>query len=149
MKVVDFIVCDDIRDEVTGKRMFIGVYDGFGVNALPNVTFPLRIKLAFYARIKLDAGEKVPSGLTRLEFLSSGSVFHSIEGDFSEPLSRAKPDQNYFAYAFIITQFPLPETDKIDFKLAFGPKNAPVLELVPDYSLKVTISRVATGKPNT
>jgi hypothetical protein len=53
MKIVSTIVCDDIRREINGKDILIGVYSGD--IAVPQV--PFQLQLAFWVEVSGDAGE--------------------------------------------------------------------------------------------
>lgn len=47
IKLIDWMICDDIRQEVSGKRIFIGVYnENITVPAVP-ITIP---QLTFYSK---------------------------------------------------------------------------------------------------
>lgn len=51
--VLDFLPCDMIRREDTGKNLLVGVY-GNGVLLRPDTTYPHRIALAYWVRLTHD-----------------------------------------------------------------------------------------------
>ena len=77
-RIKDILVCDEVRDEVNGKKIFIGVYgDDIIVNALPAQLSHLAFVIAV---------EGLSKGQTPLEF-----IFESVTG---KELIRAKSDLN-------------------------------------------------------
>lgn len=50
MKIVNAIVCDDIRQETNGKFILVGVY----ADEIVAHELPLRINLSFMVQVKLD-----------------------------------------------------------------------------------------------
>ena len=54
MKLVSFIICDDIRNEIGNKHSLIGVYDDsieFGVSPKKKNIWPKSLKLGIFSRI--------------------------------------------------------------------------------------------------
>lgn len=47
IKLIDWMICDDIRQEVSGKRIFIGVYDENIIVPVIPITIP---QLTFYSK---------------------------------------------------------------------------------------------------
>ncbi|MES2614702.1 MAG: hypothetical protein V4591_04730 [Bdellovibrionota bacterium] len=61
MKLLDFIVCDDIRLELGNKVTIVGVYgDVIMVEAknISAISWPIPLKMAVYWRIQLDQDDK-------------------------------------------------------------------------------------------
>jgi hypothetical protein len=57
MKLLDFIVCDDIRLERGNKVTLVGVYDDI-INIETKNTWPVPLKIAVYWKLQLDQEEK-------------------------------------------------------------------------------------------
>lgn len=61
MKLLDLIICDDIRQEVGGKQSLIGVYSDLIINFIPGqVVWPVNFKLGIFIRIKLEENDLRP-----------------------------------------------------------------------------------------
>lgn len=62
MKLIDFIICDDIRTEVGNKHSIIGVYgDAIQFKVLPTEKgkWPKALKIGFFIRIKLEKDDEI------------------------------------------------------------------------------------------
>lgn len=96
MELTDFIICDDIRMENTGKALLIGVYDD-AINILKdpmmNEKKCAHLKLSFLARIASSTEDKetLPTRF-EIDFVSrpQGQVLIKIVGpvNLKMPLSR-------------------------------------------------------------
>ena len=96
MELTDFIICDDIRKESTGKTLLIGVYDE-DIKILKNpktdVANFAQLKLAFLARIALskESTEPLPTRF-EVDIVSrpQGQVLVKMAGamNFKMPLRR-------------------------------------------------------------
>lgn len=61
MKLIDFIICDDIRTEVGNKHSLVGVYSdaiNFNVSSKESGKWPKVMKIGFFIRIKVENDEK-------------------------------------------------------------------------------------------
>lgn len=58
MKLVNFITCDDIRQELSGKHTFVGVFEDLTINFSNNESWPAAIKIAFYMTVQREKSEK-------------------------------------------------------------------------------------------
>jgi hypothetical protein len=86
MKLMNFVVCDDIRFEIGGKHTLVGVYDDLVFNVLPNAenNWPLIIRLAFFVRLQQDEGEKLDAD--RFEFCVTQIGLSEKVPVFSQPI---------------------------------------------------------------
>ncbi len=59
MKLIDFIICDDIRKEDNGKTILIGVYSDRMIFQIdpPGSKWPLQKRLSLYFRLKKEIGD--------------------------------------------------------------------------------------------
>lgn len=79
MKLLNFITCDEIRQEISGKNTFIGVFENIVINFQETEAWPAAIRLGIYTNVKREAGDKNPN---RFEFkiIRNGEEKSSIEG---------------------------------------------------------------------
>jgi len=57
MKLIDFIICDDIRTELGNKFSLMGIYEdaiNFNVSANESGKWPKVIRIGFFIRIKTE-----------------------------------------------------------------------------------------------
>jgi len=62
MKLLDFIICDDIRNEIGNKHSLMGVYDDsieFHVTPDKQNTWPKLLRIGIYAKVKTEDNEEV------------------------------------------------------------------------------------------
>lgn len=81
MKVLDFILCDDVRLEISNKYTLVGVYnDQFILQAkvIEDIKLPTLFRLAFYLRIDLENEERV----RQIDFNISGKAIEPVKGIF-------------------------------------------------------------------
>jgi hypothetical protein len=90
MKVVDFLICDDIRTEIGNKHSIIGLYDDaitFNVSIAEKGKWPKIIKLGIFIKARFDNNqEKKQVGKFRLDVMLNETNKTIAEGElnFSE-----------------------------------------------------------------
>ena len=60
MRLIDFLICDDVRQEVGNKFTLVGIYDSdirIQVRTADAIRFPLPVNLAVFLRAQLEPGE--------------------------------------------------------------------------------------------
>lgn len=91
MKVQTFLFCDDVRQEINGKFILIGVYES-GILFPEKTKFPVRLpSLGFFCRFMLEPGDKQFDEV-EFKFSLDGKPILSVKGaiavkDFSVPIS--------------------------------------------------------------
>jgi hypothetical protein len=82
MKLLNFITCDEIRQEISGKNTFVGVFENIVINFQEKEVWPTAIRLGIYAHVKREAVDKNPN---RFEFkiMRNGEEKTSIEGELN------------------------------------------------------------------
>jgi hypothetical protein len=115
---VNFLVCDDIRFEVTAKEILVGVYlDAILVNEVP-----ARMK-SLFVRIMVDLHEKEYSKLSLTIFRPSGDRLGRVEG----PMSGATPPEGeLYRLAFDLTAMGLPDMGQYRVRLGLDDEEADV-----------------------
>lgn len=92
-EVTSVIVCDDVRQEVSGKEILIGVYNNVAISSV----FPIGFHQLFF-RVTVDIHFKNPKSYTiSVEQESTGRTLANVTGTIGE-----KPDDES-SYLFGIT----------------------------------------------
>jgi hypothetical protein len=63
MKLLDFIVCDEVRVENTGKHFLVGVYSNELIVAAPPNLPPPPIRMSFFIRLKAEERDPIKQSL--------------------------------------------------------------------------------------
>lgn len=87
MKLLNFITCDEIRQEISGKNTFVGVFENIVINFQEKEVWPTAIRLGIYAHVKRETVDKNPN---RFEFkiMRNGEEKTSIEGELNFDASK-------------------------------------------------------------
>jgi Family of unknown function (DUF6941) len=98
-KIVDFLVCDDVRQEVGGKRTIVGIYDK--VLIVPTVPFNLP---QLYFVIKLDFTK---SDIAKMNFtveMPGGQIIGPMNVGLSKEIQKQNPIMNLAVYPINIKE---------------------------------------------
>ncbi len=138
MKLLDLIVCDDIRQEVSGKVSLIGVYSDLVIHFPSDmVQWPISLKIGLFIRFKLDDGEVIPTSFD-INCFHNGAKFTNFAGNLTFPT-----DIKYFNLVLVNNAFPVPSTGEIVFEIVFQRKDGTIISIKPEYALKVTSNTVS------
>ncbi len=77
MKLLNFIICDDIRNELGNKHSLMGVYDDsieFQVTPDNQNTWPKSLKVGIYAKVKTEDNEEVFKFKIRMKYNEKETV---------------------------------------------------------------------------
>lgn len=136
MKIVDFIICDDIRVEINGKHTLVGAYGdsiNFTIPKGADDIWPKALKLAFFIRVFVENNDVLPD-----EF----SLFCSFMGNEVElSPDRIKidaiPETKLLTFILIYNNFAFKDQGERTFKLVFYQKGEAINTLSPSYNLTV------------
>jgi hypothetical protein len=134
VKILDFILCEDIRKEVGNKHTLIGVFDeelNFLVPEGVKDVWPKPIRVGMFIRIKLEENDIKPDRF-ELTFLYEGKAFGGGHG-----LIKIVNESKMMNFIFTHNQFPISGEGKISFVLKFYKDNNLINELIPDYEMRV------------
>jgi len=139
MKLIDFIVCDDIREEVSGKQTIVGVYSDLILHLSKNKpSWPLKMKLGFFLRFKIEKEDQLPDSFI-FDALNGDNVIATSSGNLN-PLPNGT---EYVVMPLIHGNFPIQMAGKINFKITFKKDNQNTLEVAPEYSLDVKVDNIS------
>jgi hypothetical protein len=129
MKLLDFVVCDDIRFETGNKASLMGVYnDSMFLTAQAGVAikWPVVVRLGVYARL-LAEKEKASPNRFLLDISHENNVLTHSEGELEiQDLSRP------FALALPLAQLPIPGPGHLTFRLLFQRDSDVVSDIIVD-----------------
>lgn len=137
MQLIDFIVCDDIRNEISGKNTLVGVYSDLIVY-LPEKfdKFPVKMKLGFFIRIKRQQNDEVPNSFL-VQFFQNGKKFEEMHGELKAP-----ENVKNFVLSLIHGAFPIPNIERVDFKIILKKNDKVIWEHKSIYSLNVIVKNI-------
>ena len=135
MKLLNFLICEDIRNEVGNKNTLVGVMDDkliFNVTPDNKNIWPKRMKLGFFMQIDLE--DNIPKLFT---FKRIDDEEEQIIGNNNIKVSEKKM-QNKITIAIVHSNFTLKKVGKISFKIEFSDEKGNILETIaPEYSLEI------------
>ncbi len=140
MKVVSFIVCDDIRNEIGGKHSLMGVYGNsieFRVTPENRDQWPKNVKIGIFVTIKLEDDDRekdINSFSLNIDY--SGKLEKVAKGLFHPAHI---PISHMVNLAIVHNNFVFKEAGELRFSLDFfDAKDVRTQRIVPDYVLKLS-----------
>ncbi len=133
MKLLDFLVCDDIRQEIGQKTTLVGIYRDLVISFVKEAKWPFVIRLCFYLRFKRAEMDSMPDGFI-VDFLLNENKFHTLDGTLG-----ISPDAevDYFDLMLVNNAFLIPGDGKITFLVKFLKNEHVIQEIEPEYILNV------------
>jgi hypothetical protein len=138
MKILDFIICDDIRREMGNKHSLIGMYDeSIEFTVPPDKTniWPKAIRIGLYIKIKVEDNEEISEIKMRMKFNDKEVVLGV------EPLKvpKTKPKMNIINIVLINPAFVFEGQGSINFFFdIFDDSQKLVATLSPDVAIQIT-----------
>lgn len=135
MKLIDFIICDDIRQETGGKLTLVGVYADRLIVHPPSgaeVSWPITMKLGFFFRFFNDRA------------LTSDSFTVDILFNKSERLQQIKgngkivPDKKLINIFFVNNSFTIPSYGVLTARIVFMQGGEEVYTVSPDMRFMIS-----------
>ena len=121
MKLIDFIVCDDVRTEINNKVSIIGVYDdvlNFIVPERAVNTWPKILRLGLYIRLALENKEEQSKiGKLQLAFTINGENIFQAEQTTDLRNQETNPHKR-LAISVVFNQIPIPRTGDMEIALS-------------------------------
>jgi hypothetical protein len=139
LKIIDFIVCEDIRNEVGNKVTLIGVYDQqLNMLALPNPSeekWPKPVRLAFFIRIKVSDGDTIPDTF-KLQFFQDGKEVTPIQQNIGMPPKNVA----LVNIGLVFNNFRIFKIGKMNFQLTLLKDGKVIFEVSPEYVLNIALT---------
>lgn len=77
MKILDFIVCDDIRREIGDKLSLMGIYNDEILFTGVAVTWPQALRMGIYVRFVVEQRDPLPDEMTMQIRMQDAVVFQA------------------------------------------------------------------------
>ena len=135
MKLLDFIVCDDIRYEKGDKLSLMGIFgDKINLQVPKSAPRPLSLPLALYLRIFLEDKDRVPD-VFKVVVSLDGKEFAKINGNI-----RVSDDSpKLLGLALPIKGFQVSGNTKMSLTATFYVGGQALEELSPPYDVSIQI----------
>lgn len=140
MELVNFIICDDIRNEVGNKHSLMGIYDEileFYIKEENKNQWPKIMRLGVFARIKFNSEDNITDlGNFKLIMEQNGEKTILGLGNFPHDLMKTNLKLNI---AIVIENFTFKAPGKLNFSYEIYNKNQQLLTLLkPNFTLNVS-----------
>lgn len=138
MKLIDCILCDDIRQEAGGKQSLMGVYDEILRIQMPEKSKKdskeVAIRLCVYLRVAFDLNEEIGK-FNQLELIVSHGESNLVLG--KGPVKQPEDDDTLrrVTLSAVIPKFPINEKGKIEIKINFFDRNGEKSESISSESI--------------
>jgi len=144
MKILDFVLCDDIRREEGKKSSLMGVYgDGITLTlppgAMPTQGRQIGLRLGIFVRVALEDEDSLPDRFN-IQILNGTDEVAKFEGQIG-----IKERPRILTFPLMANPLPIPGQCQLTFKATFSSGDATILEHALPYP--VTIS-VVEAKPD-
>jgi hypothetical protein len=121
MKVIDFIICDDIRKEIGNKHSLIGIYEDaikFNVSPKDSGKWPKIMKTGFFIRIKIeDENDKEKLNKFRLNINYNGKARTIAEGVINNLFNQTNAKR--ISLAIVFNQFNFENSGSMSVNVEF------------------------------
>jgi len=144
MRLIDFIICDDIRQEIGGKVTLVGVYeDRIMINApsAEALRWPVRLRLGFFIRLLNDGSLTDVDGFD-LQVRCNDKTLCRLSGPVQLP-----PRDRLMNLFFVNSSVRVPGEGGLGVALIFKRAGAVVREIRPDLSIQVRVAAPAAATP--
>jgi len=137
MKIVDFILCDDIRKEVGNKSSLIGVFDQDIKLLVPDESakkiWPKPMRIGIFMRVLVENDDQIPDKF-EVQFLYNDKLFGGGGAAVMPTINRLK----LINFALQHPQFPILGEGHVRFLLKLYKDNQLIYELSPDYKMNIS-----------
>jgi hypothetical protein len=139
MKVLSFVTCEDVRQEVGGKFTLCGVFDGLVISR-PHQSAELAVRVAAHLRLALEPGDPLPAE-HRLRASVDGEVIANATGTFTIQ-DRDKP----ITLAVPMGIYPIKASTSVLFEFGFfDAKGSSIAEY--GFQVPITVLESASAPP--
>lgn len=140
MKLIDFVICDDIRFEMGGKHTLVGVYSDINIPMQKGAStkLPTVLRLSFFIRLLLDKDITPDAFILEYYINNEKTSIPTING-------KMEIDKNirYLNLAFSHDKFEIKNVGKLSFKLTLFNKDKIIQIIEPDYNFDVNTIEIS------
>lgn len=138
MKLIDFIVCDDIRRELGDKLSFMGVFgDSIKLQIPKGAPRPVSFRIAMYLRILIEDGDSIPDGFKATVHVDN-KEFAKIEGNIG--VSGGNP--KILGFVLPITALQVADDTTLSFEANFFVAGKSIMEVSLPYDIAIQVVEV-------
>jgi len=149
MEVRDFIVCDDIRQEIGRKHTIVGVYDEsieFFVPRAEAGKWPKALKLGFFIRVRFEEKDQLPDKFSLHVVFENSDEQLIGEGKLDIGSKTRKRNLNI---VLVHNRFPLPKQSTMKFNLRFYNQEKQIFKISPSSGIRIAEHIIETSGNNT
>jgi len=115
MRLLDFIVADDVRREMGNKISVMGVFnESISLDMLPDATWPVLFRLGLYIRVLIDEADEIPDRFL-LKIFHNEATIAEFGGNISLLSQEERP--KLITLPLIANPLPIPSTGVLNFQL--------------------------------
>lgn len=113
MKIIDFIIAEDVRNEIGNKYSLMGIFSEkvFLPKPPPNITGPIAFRLGLFIRIDKENSPILPDSI-KVEILHDGNLILPIVGPVGH-----KSESPFVVIVATASAIPLPGPGTLSFNL--------------------------------
>lgn len=143
MKLLDCVVCDDIRHEIGGKVSLMGIFgDSIKLQIPKGTPRPVSLPLALYLRILVEGQETIPETFKVVVALNQNE-FAKIEGNISVVGERPK----MLGFVLPLKMLQVSEDAIMSIVATFYAGGKTLLEASPPYKVSIQILEIDLPRP--
>ena len=131
MKLIDFIVCDDIRREIGNKITLVGMYNNKIQLQGPMVAWPVAIAFSVYVRLKIENDEDRNGTKFSLIVAQEGKQLQDLTGEI-------KFNNDLEAFQLLASLPPMPfNVGPVDFQIHISKNDEVLHKLAPPFTFSI------------
>jgi len=141
MKLLDFIVCDDIRNEVGEKLSFMGVFgDNITLQVQAGAPRPISFKVSAFFRFLIEDTDPIPDSFRILTSLGKkeSAKFEGTIGVVGRP--------KLLGLALPPVVVAVTEPASLSFRVVLSANGRIILDDTPPYGVEVQVSEVTPAR---
>jgi hypothetical protein len=131
MRLLDFIIADDVRQELGNKTSIMGVYGEEIILSPPPPSWPIPLRIAVYIRVSPENADVMPDKFS-LQISQSGNKIAHMRGN----IAVAEKGKS-FVVPLVIFPLPIPGPGLIQFDFVLTFKDEKLVESSNTLNVKV------------
>lgn len=131
MRILDFIISDDVRQEIGNKISVMGIYTDDLILAAPPQKWPVPFRIGVFVRVFIEETDISPNSFT-LQITQEDKNVARMEGDI-----KVHEKSRYLTLPLIIFPLPIPGPGVLQFELALLNNDQKLLEELNSVNVKV------------
>ena len=142
MKIIDFIVCDDIRQEIGNKLTIVGIYnDRIKIEAKDPgaIKFPIPFRLGVFTRILVESTDECSDELSfNLDVKHNSELLFQADGN-AKVVGRGDDGSVIVAVPLLANIVPIKGAGHLEFCLTIKAAGKELLKYSPEYDFEIEV----------